>query len=70
MDKYLERGIEAINKELWKTDYCNRVTLVFKDRRMENKFLQYKSNAILMELACLLTIFVLSSFMLFAGDLG
>uniref|UniRef100_A0A1I7RZD0 adenylate cyclase n=1 Tax=Bursaphelenchus xylophilus TaxID=6326 RepID=A0A1I7RZD0_BURXY len=70
VDKYLERGIEAINKELWKTDYCNKYTLVFKDPRMEAKFLQYKANAILMELACLLTIFILSSFMLFVGDLN
>lgn len=37
VDHYLERGIEAINKEAWKNGYCKRFTFVFKDHRMENK---------------------------------
>ncbi|KAI6176422.1 Adenylyl cyclase V [Aphelenchoides bicaudatus] len=68
-DRYLERGIEAINKEAWKNEYCNKYTLVFKDKRMENKFLQYKSNAMFLEILCALTIFVLSSIMLTVGSL-
>jgi hypothetical protein len=37
VDRYLERGIEAINKEAWKNEYCNKYSLVFKDKRMEHK---------------------------------
>uniref|UniRef100_A0A915CQI1 Uncharacterized protein n=1 Tax=Ditylenchus dipsaci TaxID=166011 RepID=A0A915CQI1_9BILA len=37
---------------------------------MEQKFLQYKSNAILIEIACVLTVFILSSMMLFVENLA
>ncbi|KAI6200887.1 Adenylyl cyclase V [Aphelenchoides besseyi] len=70
VDRYLERGIEAINKEAWRNEYCNKTTLVFKDKRMESKFLQYKSNAILVELGCVLTVFVVSSVMLIISGMG
>ena len=42
VNKYLERGIEAINKEAWKNAYCEPYFLVFKHASMEQKFLQYK----------------------------
>ncbi|KAI6222383.1 Adenylyl cyclase V [Aphelenchoides fujianensis] len=70
VDRYLERGIEAINKEAWRNEYCDRTTLVFKEKRMENKFLQYKSDAIVVELGCVLTVFVVSSIMLLVGGMG
>ena len=37
VDNYLEKGIDAINKEAWKNEYCKKFSLVFKPRNMEAK---------------------------------
>lgn len=44
VDKYLEKGIEAINKEAWRNEYCKKYTLVFKDQKMEQKVLNFILN--------------------------
>ncbi|KAI1705680.1 adenylate and guanylate cyclase catalytic domain-containing protein [Ditylenchus destructor] len=70
VDNYLEKGIEAINKEQWRKSYCKKYSLIFQHEAMENKFLQYKSNAILLEIVCVLTVFILCSMMLCVEQLA
>ncbi|KAF7640270.1 hypothetical protein Mgra_00000098 [Meloidogyne graminicola] len=70
VNKYLERGIEAINKEAWKNAYCEQYLLVFKHAPMEQKFLQYKANPSLLEITNLLLVFSLCILALFIGKLA
>ncbi|KAL3096373.1 hypothetical protein niasHT_026340 [Heterodera trifolii] len=69
VDQFLERGIDAINMGLWRKQYCQRHSLRFKHTRVEQKFLQYKANAVLVESTCLLTIFLLCMAALFLANL-
>uniref|UniRef100_A0A914P463 adenylate cyclase n=1 Tax=Panagrolaimus davidi TaxID=227884 RepID=A0A914P463_9BILA len=64
VDNYLEKGIDAINKEAWKNEYCKKFSLVFKPKNMESKFLAYKANATMVEIACVFAVFALCSLML------
>ncbi|KAL7072860.1 hypothetical protein ACQ4LE_007936 [Meloidogyne hapla] len=70
VNKYLERGIEAINKEAWRNAYCEPYLLVFKHSPMEQKFLQYKSNPSLLEITNLLWVFSLCILALGIGGLA
>jgi adenylate cyclase 5 len=70
VDNYLEKGIDAINKEAWKNEYCKKFSLVFKPKNMESKFLAYKANATMVEIACVFAVFALCSLMLGFGNLA
>uniref|UniRef100_A0A7E4V1G9 adenylate cyclase n=1 Tax=Panagrellus redivivus TaxID=6233 RepID=A0A7E4V1G9_PANRE len=67
VNNYLEKMIEAINKEAWKGEYCQKWKLNFKFEKMEEKFLAYKANATLIEVGRILTVFGLCLLMLAIG---
>ncbi|CAI4227979.1 unnamed protein product [Auanema sp. JU1783] len=70
VESHLSQGILAINKESWRQQYCDRVTLKFKEENVEKKFLEIKESALLMQVCCYLTVFIIASSVLTISSLG
>lgn len=84
VESHLRQGIQAINKESWRQQHCERLTLRFKEVNVERKaglpfwerekerlqFLEVKESAMMMQICCYLIVFILTCSVLAIAKLG
>ena len=70
VESHLRQGIQAINKENWRQQHCDRLTLRFKEVNVEKKFLEVKESAMMMQICCYLIVFILACTVLVIAKLS
>ena len=61
---------QAINKESWRQQHCKSISLQFKEKHVEKKFLEVKETAVLIQICCYLLVFVIACAILTIGQMG
>ncbi|PAV64506.1 hypothetical protein WR25_27225 [Diploscapter pachys] len=70
VEAHLRQGIQAINKESWRQQHCKSISLQFKEKHVEKKFLEVKETAVLIQICCYLLVFVIACAILTIGQMG
>uniref|UniRef100_A0A1I7X7D5 adenylate cyclase n=1 Tax=Heterorhabditis bacteriophora TaxID=37862 RepID=A0A1I7X7D5_HETBA len=70
VESHLSQGIQAINKESWRQQHCERISLRFKEKNVEGKFLEIKESALLVQVCCYLVVFIVACSILILGQMG
>ncbi|CAJ0581044.1 unnamed protein product, partial [Mesorhabditis spiculigera] len=70
VESYLMQGIQAINKETWRRQYCKGITLRFRQKAAEDKFLEQKEGAMFVQVGCYLLIFILCATVFIISGMG
>ncbi|GMT17702.1 hypothetical protein PFISCL1PPCAC_8999 [Pristionchus fissidentatus] len=69
VESYLIQGIQAINKETWRKQYCDKLTLAFRQRKVEEKFRETKEISLLHQISCYIVLFILTSLVVIVGNM-
>ncbi|GMR40657.1 hypothetical protein PMAYCL1PPCAC_10852, partial [Pristionchus mayeri] len=69
VESYLIQGIQAINKETWRKQYCDKITLAFRQAKVEEKFRETKEISLVHQISTYIILFLLTAGVVVLGSM-